>query len=163
MMKRDFSVSAGVDQSLGVDDGAMAKVKYQTLVGEFLELQKDFVSRKRKLNAAKQKRETILAEVRFLRRRRNDLLQNEAFNTEKDPVHLANSYLKSKALKGELSFDGPEAMPENSNCFLLSNSHNGDTDQGVRDDEILDLKPMDGIIHQQTAGKRKISCLIKSR
>ncbi|XP_073042676.1 uncharacterized protein [Primulina eburnea] len=163
MMKRDFSVSAGVDQSLGVDDGAVAKVKYQTLVGDFLELQKDFVSRKRKLHAAKQKRDTILAEVRFLRRRRNDLLQNEAFNAEKDPVHLSNSYLKSKALKGELSFNGPEAMPENSNRFLLSDSHNGDTDQGVRDNEVLELKSMDGIIHPKTAGKRKISCLIKSR
>ncbi|XP_075508380.1 uncharacterized protein LOC142545223 isoform X2 [Primulina tabacum] len=156
MMKRDFSVSAGVDQSLGVDDGAMAKVKYQTLVGEFLELQKDFVSRKRKLHAAKQKRDTILAEVRFLRRRRDDLLQNEAFNTEKDPVHLSNSDLKSKALKGELSFDGPEAMPENSNRFPLSDSHNGDTDQGVRDNEVLDLKPMDGTIHPKTAAPAKL-------
>ncbi|XP_073042677.1 uncharacterized protein [Primulina eburnea] len=156
MMKRDFSVSAGVDQSLGVDDGAVAKVKYQTLVGDFLELQKDFVSRKRKLHAAKQKRDTILAEVRFLRRRRNDLLQNEAFNAEKDPVHLSNSYLKSKALKGELSFNGPEAMPENSNRFLLSDSHNGDTDQGVRDNEVLELKSMDGIIHPKTAAPAKL-------
>lgn len=152
---------ASFEQSLGVDDGAMAKLKYQTLVGEFSELQKDFVSRERKLLAAKQNRDTILAEVRFLRRRRNDLLQNEAFNTVKDPVRLSNSYLKSKALKGELSSDGPDAVPENSNRFLLTDSHNGDTYQGVTENEVLE--PMNGIIHQKTAGKRKISCLTKSR
>ncbi|XP_073276860.1 uncharacterized protein [Primulina huaijiensis] len=160
MMKRD-SVSASFDQFLGVDNGAVAKLKYQTLVGEFLELQKDFVSRKRKLHASKQKRDTILAEVRFLRRRHIDLLQNQAFNTE-DPIHLSDSYIKSKGLKGEINFDGLEAMPENSNRFLLSDSHSGGTKE-VRDNEVLGLKPMNSVIHHKTAGKTKISCLIKSR
>lgn len=160
MLKRD-SDSVGFDQSLGVDNGAVAKLKYQTLVGEFLELQKDFVSRKRKLRAAKQKRETILAEVGFLRRRHNDLLQNQAFNMD-DPIHLSNSYKKNKALKGKISFDGLEAMPENSNRFLLSDSHNGET-EGVRDNEVLGLKTMNSLIHHKTTGKRKVSCLIKSR
>ncbi|XP_073131935.1 uncharacterized protein [Henckelia pumila] len=161
MMKRD-SVSVGFDQSLGVDNGAVAKLKYQTLVGEFLELQKDFVSRKRKLHAAKQKRDGISSEVRFLRRRRNDLLQNQAFNAEADPIDLSNSYIKSKALKGGINFDGLDAMPQSSNRFLLSDSHNGET-EGARENEILGLKLMNSIIHHKTAGKRKISCLIKSR
>lgn len=161
MLKRD-SASVGFDQSLGVDIGAVAKLKYETLVGEFLELQKDFVSRKRKLHAAKQKRETVLAEVRFLRQRRNDLLQNQAFYTEEDPIHLSNSYKKNKALKGDITFDGLEAMPENFNRFLLSDSHYGET-EGVRENEVLGLKPMNSVIHQKTTGKRKVSCLIKSR
>ncbi|PIN11911.1 hypothetical protein CDL12_15495 [Handroanthus impetiginosus] len=61
-MKRD---SVSFDQSHVADDEANAKVKYQSLLKEYLELQKVFVSKKRKLQAAKQKRETILAEVRY--------------------------------------------------------------------------------------------------
>ncbi|KZV31670.1 hypothetical protein F511_00474 [Dorcoceras hygrometricum] len=160
MLKTD-SVSAGFDQSHAVDDGAMARLKYQTLVGEFLELQKDFVSRKRKLNAAERKRYTILAEVRFLRRRRDELLQTQVSCTKKDPVYLSNSYLESKALKVETSFDGPEAMPENSNRFS-SQIRIMKTQRDVQDNEVH-LKPMNSIIHHKTLGKRKISCLIKTR
>ncbi|XP_059658250.1 uncharacterized protein LOC132304536 isoform X2 [Cornus florida] len=58
-----------------VDVEDRAKLKYQTLLQEYLELQKEFVSKKRKFQATKQKKDTLLGEIRFLRRRRKYLLR----------------------------------------------------------------------------------------
>ncbi|KAL1552532.1 hypothetical protein AAHA92_13316 [Salvia divinorum] len=80
-MKR---ASVNFGQSHSADGEAKEKLKYQTLLREYLELQKVFVSRKRKLQAAKQKRELVLAEVRFLRRKHKYLLKKQAPNTDKE-------------------------------------------------------------------------------
>ncbi|KAL3844074.1 hypothetical protein ACJIZ3_001477 [Penstemon smallii] len=88
MMKR---ASVSFNQSDVTVDDAKTKLRYQTFLKEFLELQKENVSRKRKLQAAKLKRETILAEVRFLRRRHNFLSKSSARNLGKDHLHNPNS------------------------------------------------------------------------
>ncbi|XP_057510067.1 uncharacterized protein LOC130792558 [Actinidia eriantha] len=71
-MKRAF---VDLHQSRAADEQIRAKLKHQTLLEEYLQLQKEFVSKKRKLQATKQKRENLFAEIRFLRRRRRYLLE----------------------------------------------------------------------------------------
>ncbi|XP_011031441.1 PREDICTED: uncharacterized protein LOC105130573 [Populus euphratica] len=78
-------------QSQFVDEGAINRVKYQNLLEDFLELQKDFVSKKRKLRTVEQKREILSAEVRFLRQRHKFFMKMQSGNLvqslvpEKDP------------------------------------------------------------------------------
>ncbi|KAG4144815.1 hypothetical protein ERO13_D05G062401v2 [Gossypium hirsutum] len=52
-----------------VDEEARARLKHQSLLQEFLELQKEFVSKKNKLETVNQMRGSLLNEVRFLRQR----------------------------------------------------------------------------------------------
>ncbi|KAG6387905.1 hypothetical protein SASPL_153100 [Salvia splendens] len=103
-MKR---ASVNFDQSHSASDEAKDKLKYQTLLREYLDLQKVFVSKKRKLQAAKQKREVVFAEVRFLRRKHKYLLKRQAPNTDKE----------TNALQG-----GGNPIPSTIDQPLLSNS-----------------------------------------
>ncbi|GAB4854644.1 hypothetical protein Ancab_023226 [Ancistrocladus abbreviatus] len=48
-----------------VDDEARIRHKHQALLQEYLALQKEFVSKKRKLQEAKQRKEILLEEVRY--------------------------------------------------------------------------------------------------
>ncbi|XP_070048084.1 uncharacterized protein [Nicotiana tomentosiformis] len=59
-MKRSIE---GFNQLNTADEVAKAKLKQKHLLNEFLELQKEFVSKKRKLQAAKQRRDIILGEI----------------------------------------------------------------------------------------------------
>ncbi|XP_022132126.1 uncharacterized protein LOC111005070 [Momordica charantia] len=65
-MKR---ASIGSRKSAIVHEESEARRKYQILLQDFLEVQKDFVSKKRKLQVLRQRKETLGAEVRFLRQR----------------------------------------------------------------------------------------------
>ncbi|KAI3454006.1 hypothetical protein Pfo_010669 [Paulownia fortunei] len=157
-MKRD---SVSFDQSHAVDDEPNAKLRYQSLLKEYLELQKVYVSRKRKLQAEMQKRETILAEVRFLRRRHKYLLKTRASNMGKVPLHLPNSDIKSNAIEGERSQSALEASPENSGRVLVTNSHledeGGEGEQLVPEEEVrFAKKPKNYLIHDKGVGTRKI-------
>lgn len=78
---------------------AKMQSKYQNLLQDYLELQKEFVSKKKKFKSAIEKRDTLLAEVRFLRRRRKHLLKTKSVKPpalDCDPVHLPNFDSKGK-------------------------------------------------------------------
>ncbi|EYU21998.1 hypothetical protein ABFS82_01G035000 [Erythranthe guttata] len=117
-----------------VDDDAKAKIKYQTLLTEYLELQKAFVSSKRKLQAAKQKRETVLSEVRFLRRKRKYLSKTR---NEDAPENFDQAIVSCSSSKNE---EAHENKPVNE-------------EKNIR----LTKKPKNRIIHEKGTGKRKIS------
>ncbi|CAI9112953.1 OLC1v1013469C3 [Oldenlandia corymbosa var. corymbosa] len=68
----------------GVDVELSSKVEHQNLVDKFLKLQKDFVSKKRKFQAAKQKRDTLLGVIKYLRRRRQFLLDRQTIESQRN-------------------------------------------------------------------------------
>ncbi|OMO90686.1 Ubiquitin [Corchorus olitorius] len=90
-----------------VDEEAKARLKHQNLLQEFLELQKEFVGKKRKLQAVKQKRETLLAEVQFLRQRYSylSMIKSQEYEVEQDLVQSQNPYMQSQMLAKDHGID----------------------------------------------------------
>ncbi|KAH1067261.1 hypothetical protein J1N35_032248 [Gossypium stocksii] len=92
-----------------VDEEARARLKHQSLLQEFLELQKEFVSKKKKLETVNQMRGSLLNEVRydiyflnlFLRQRYSylSMVKSREYGLEKDSVQSQNSYLQTKMVK----------------------------------------------------------------
>ncbi|KAJ0504040.1 hypothetical protein HanHA89_Chr12g0454931 [Helianthus annuus] len=78
-----------------------ARFKHQTLIQDFLELQQETEAARNQLEAMKQKKQTLEAEVRFLRRRRKFLLKTRSSTSQE--VILPNiettQYRKSKKEK----------------------------------------------------------------
>ncbi|KAL0330198.1 UNVERIFIED_CONTAM: hypothetical protein Sradi_5006500 [Sesamum radiatum] len=144
-----------LSQSHVTGDEAKAKLKYQTLLKEHLELQKEFVSRKRKLQAAKQKKETILAEVRW---RRKCLSRTQSSNIDEVPLHLPNADVESNGFQGKGTHCTPEASPEKFDKNLLLNSsvkmEKGKVNEG---EARFTIKLKNHLVHDKGVGKRKIS------
>ncbi|XP_059658249.1 uncharacterized protein LOC132304536 isoform X1 [Cornus florida] len=105
-----------------VDVEDRAKLKYQTLLQEYLELQKEFVSKKRKFQATKQKKDTLLGEIRFLRRRRKYLLRirSSKLGVEKN-VQPQESDMERKMLERVRNYSVNEAALGNPHPILVSN------------------------------------------
>ncbi|KAK5830272.1 hypothetical protein F383_05308 [Gossypium arboreum] len=84
-----------------VDEEAKARLKHQSLLQEFLELQKEFVSMKKKLETVNQMRGSLLNEVRFLRQRYSylSMVKSREYGLQKDSVQSQNSYLQNKMVK----------------------------------------------------------------
>ncbi|KAL7122313.1 hypothetical protein ACP275_01G038000 [Erythranthe tilingii] len=138
--KKTKRASVSFDQPRTIDDDdAKAKIKYQTLLTEYLELQKAFVSSKRKLQAAKQKRETVLSEVRFLRRKLKYLskIRNHSSSEAAAPENCDQVLVSCSSSKNE---EANENKPVNE-------------EKNIR----LTKKPKNRIIHEKGTGKRKIS------
>lgn len=83
-MKR---ISFNSHQSPSFDEEARIRQRHQSLLQDYLDLQKEFVSKKRKLKDANMKRDILLAEVRFLRLREAYLLKMQSLETEIDQKH----------------------------------------------------------------------------
>ncbi|KAA8535377.1 hypothetical protein F0562_030380 [Nyssa sinensis] len=62
----------------GVYEDAKTRLKHQTLMQDYRELQKETEGQKNKLETMKQRKSTLLAEVRFLRQRYKYLLRNKS-------------------------------------------------------------------------------------
>ncbi|CAK9175738.1 unnamed protein product [Ilex paraguariensis] len=140
MMKR---TSSDFRQSCDVDEEARARLKHQTLLQEFLELQKRFVSQKRKLQTAKQKRDTLLVEVRFLCRRTRYLLkyQSPKFEPVKDPVHPPNLVITQKTLEREGNCNAFEDALENPCPVWVSNPNRRDKEEGKGEEQVCAKNP----------------------
>ncbi|XP_055819961.1 uncharacterized protein LOC129888921 [Solanum dulcamara] len=93
---------------------SQVKLKQKNLLNELLELQKDFVSKKRKLQAAKLRRDNILGEILFLKRRRRYLLKSQSSNvdSEKNISHMKIFDPESEVPKEERSNNGYDAAIE---------------------------------------------------
>lgn len=83
-------------QSRALGDEIRVGFKHQSLLQDYLELQKEFVAKKRKLLAANQKREILMAEVRFLRGRYRYLSKIQSPPPKPEP--LQNPDIQSKKL-----------------------------------------------------------------
>lgn len=158
-MKR---ASLDFHQSHTVDEEAKAKLKHQRLANEFLELQKEFVLKKRKLKAAKQKRDTFFSEVRFLRRRQKYLYKIKHSNKGKDLLLFPNSDEEIDVSEGERNLSVYEAAPGKSDSVLVSNSHMKSEEDGGQH-QVLERElrfanePKNGLLRGKAVEKRKIS------
>ncbi|KAG9455890.1 hypothetical protein H6P81_000398 [Aristolochia fimbriata] len=78
MMKKMKRVTMESSPSYAVDEEAKSRFKMQGLMQDFGELYKETHDLKKKLEKAKQKKMTLLAEVRFLRRRYKHLMRTSS-------------------------------------------------------------------------------------
>ncbi|XWS70507.1 hypothetical protein CRYUN_Cryun03dG0053700 [Craigia yunnanensis] len=145
-----------------VDEEARARLKHQDLLQEFLELQKEFVSKKKKLQTVNQKRETLLAEVRFLRQRYNylSLTKSQEYELLQDSVQSQNPCLQSKMTK---NYDINEAV-ERRPCSLPDLDPNVVHEEGFVRSQVdvqaplrKEKKPKNCLINGKRVGKKKIS------
>ncbi|XP_022858388.1 uncharacterized protein LOC111379262 isoform X2 [Olea europaea var. sylvestris] len=148
--------STDFHQSHTVDEEGKAKLKYQTLANEFLELQKEFVSKKRKLKAAKRKRDKVFAEVRCLRQRRKILHRIKDSNKGKDILHLQNLDEEINVVEGERNHSASEVAAGNSDAIPKS-EEDGRQHQVLEKEPGFGNGPKSGLIRDKVVGKRKIS------
>ncbi|KAG5589031.1 hypothetical protein H5410_039545 [Solanum commersonii] len=92
-MKRSVEGFNGIS-FIDEEESKVKKLNQKKLLNELLELQKDFVSKKKKLQAAKLKKENILGEILFLKQRRRYLLKSQSSNddNEKNISHLKEHF-----------------------------------------------------------------------
>ncbi|TXG62271.1 hypothetical protein EZV62_013634 [Acer yangbiense] len=139
-----------------------ARSKKQRLLEDYLELQKDFVSKKKKLQIAKQKKEILLAEVRFLRRKHKSFrIQSEDHEHEQqDLVGTQKSYARSKLLpknRSDSVLKSPSPAPD-------FNPVMGNEEQDIRKKEEANLNPprvekklKNCLFNKKRVGKKKTS------
>ncbi|OIS97156.1 PREDICTED: uncharacterized protein LOC109234460 isoform X2 [Nicotiana attenuata] len=160
-MKRSIE---GFNQINCVEEEAKAKLKQKHLLNEFLELQKEFVSKKRKLQAAKQRRDIILGEILFLKQRRRYLLKSQSSNvdSERDIPHMKNFDTESEVPEEERFNSGYDAAGQTARPAFTSKFNSG---YEVGDDEVLagrdvlrlECVPMNYLIDDNGVGKKKLS------
>ncbi|XP_021746297.1 uncharacterized protein LOC110712163 [Chenopodium quinoa] len=143
------------------DQEAIIRVKHQSLLQDYLVLQKEFVTKKRKLKETKEKKETLLDEVRFLRRRRNLLLKMQSQNPEQqqDFAHSQKTHANNEVgTSGRHASTSDPALP-NSHLAIGSIWNSGT----LAKEEVgfpsvkVGKKPKDLFPNGKRADKRKIS------
>ncbi|CAH9086556.1 unnamed protein product [Cuscuta epithymum] len=102
--------------SYGGYEDARAREKHQALFQDFQELQMEINSRREKLDDAKKQKLILLAEVRFLRKRRSYLLQLNSMNRPQENNTLTlktetNSKTETKSIRPSKKEDGPHKLP----------------------------------------------------
>lgn len=81
-MKKMKGVVAVEPSSYALYEDSRARFKHQSLMQDYQELQKDSEAMKMRLEMMKQKKSTLMAEVRFLRRRYKYLIGNQSMNRQ---------------------------------------------------------------------------------
>lgn len=135
--------------------GDEAKLKHQTLSREYLELQKDFVSKKRKLRTAMQKRDNLVAIVKFLRQKRRYLLNCQPMATE-----LESNLVDSQNVDRERSIlaeDSKHTTKETSVGCEGKEERKGLEKHEVREVTRAQKIPRKYVIDDKRLGKKKIS------
>ncbi|CAN0860648.1 hypothetical protein LINGRAHAP2_LOCUS7999 [Linum grandiflorum] len=89
-------------ESLEDDEETWFRARQKVLFQEFLNLQETFVSKKKQLEFAKERRQTLLHEVQFLRRRRAHLLKIQSDEQERLMSVQAPVDVKRKSANGSL-------------------------------------------------------------
>lgn len=148
-----------------VGEEASAKLKQQRLLEDYLEVQKEFVSKKKKLQIAKQKREILLAEVRFLRRRHEHLkLRSEKLEVNQGLVARENSSAQSRMLANNVNHGVNEVSSNKLPPVLVAHPILGDEDwDRERKEEVVleslrvEKKRKNHTITEKRVGKKKIS------
>ncbi|OMO61546.1 hypothetical protein CCACVL1_23418 [Corchorus capsularis] len=144
-----------------VDEEAKARLKHQNLLQEFLELQKEFVGKKKKLQAVKQKRETLLAEVQFLRQRYSylSMIRSQEYEVEQDLVQSQNPYMQTQMLAKDHGIDVPvEEKPcSPPNPYAVYEEGVGRSQVDVQASTRKEKKLKNKLMNGKRVGKKKIS------
>ncbi|KAL3840664.1 hypothetical protein ACJIZ3_025255 [Penstemon smallii] len=90
---------------VGVYEDAKSRLKHQNLMQDYHDLQKDSNVMRSKLETAKQRKLTLAAEVRFLRRRYKYLVETKTMNISQDRklIQPPNPLEQNKKIKEQLS------------------------------------------------------------
>ncbi|KAL4285516.1 hypothetical protein GQ457_16G000410 [Hibiscus cannabinus] len=147
-----------------VDQETRARLKHQTLLQEFLDLQKEFVSKKKKLQAKNQRRDVLLAEVRFLRQRYNYLsvIKSQEYGRQQHSVQSQNPHLQSKMVKpkslviNEAGERRPSPLPD-IDLNVVHEEGSGRNKGDVHGPLIKEKKPKNRLVNGKRVGKKKIS------
>ncbi|XP_043696393.1 uncharacterized protein LOC122646848 [Telopea speciosissima] len=117
MLKKMKRVAMDSSPSYMVEEDARARFKHQSLMQDYQELLKDTEALNSQLQRTKQKRSTLKAEVRFLRRRYKHLVavQTPSTQAEPDPPRLVNPEIRGEPLSEKRNYRSKEALlPNNS-------------------------------------------------
>lgn len=152
-MKR---ASVNLQECNGVDEEAnRARLKHQALLREYLQLQKEFVSKKRKFQTAEQKRDNLVAIVKFLRRKRRYLL-----NCQHTPAELGSDLVDLQNVDTEramLEEERKHATSETAVRYEEALGGRGLGEQVVREASRTEKMPRKYFIDAKGLGKKKIS------
>ncbi|KAE8732551.1 putative Pentatricopeptide repeat-containing protein [Hibiscus syriacus] len=161
-MKRDSRNSRRQYNNNSVDEEAMSRRKHQNLLQEFLDLQKEFVSKKNKLEMVNQMQGTLLNEVRFLRQRYNylSMIKSQEYELQQDFVQSQYPYLQSKMAKKHGVNESIERRPSffpDSCPNVVHVEEGGRSHVDVQAALRKGKKPKKRLINGKRVGKRKIS------
>ncbi|PIN08229.1 hypothetical protein CDL12_19186 [Handroanthus impetiginosus] len=113
---------------VGVYEDAKARMKYQTLMQDYQELQKEVDVMRSNLQAGKQRKIILAAEVRFLRRRYEYFVKTETMNSsQKQKLVQAPNLLKQTKHMKDLSRKVPEPKLKKKHCIGNGAMQNGST------------------------------------
>ncbi|KAL5850169.1 hypothetical protein ACOSQ3_008221 [Xanthoceras sorbifolium] len=165
VMKKMKRAAANSHQSKFADAKAGARSKQQKLLDDFLELQKEYVSKKKKLQIAKKKREILLAEVRFLRRKHKSFrIGSEALEREQDLIGPPNSYTRRKLLpESRKKYSVSESVlksPSPGSDFspvMHNEEHIRRKEEAVLNPLRVEKKPKNRLINKKRVGEKKTS------
>ncbi|OMO61716.1 hypothetical protein CCACVL1_23303 [Corchorus capsularis] len=110
-MKKMKGVAAAMEYSpYAMYEDQRTRFKHQSLMQDFEDLHKETEAMRNKLHMLKEQKLTLLAEVRFLKRRHKFLTQNQSSNTpaEGNFVQPQNPVIRSKSSKREKKSAGKE-------------------------------------------------------
>ncbi|KAL3824647.1 hypothetical protein ACJIZ3_020676 [Penstemon smallii] len=112
MSKKSKGLILGSLPPYGED--AKSRLKHQSLMQDFLELEKETYDMRSKLEAAKQRKLTLAAEVRFLRRKYKCLVETKTMNLSEEHrlVHPPKSSLKQTKTMKEQHRLPPVSQPK---------------------------------------------------
>ncbi|KAL2897585.1 Importin subunit alpha-7 [Bienertia sinuspersici] len=148
-------------RSSSADEATKIREKHQSLLQDYLILQKECVSKKRKLKEAKERKEILLDEIRFLKHRRNLLLKMQAQDSERQQgaIQSQKAHVKYEVGPSVRYASTIEPTFENSRPALGSIWNSG----SAPEEEVgfapvkIPKKPKDVFANGKRAEKRKIS------
>ncbi|KAL5185350.1 hypothetical protein HKD37_17G048852 [Glycine soja] len=143
-MKRGFPTR----QSYGSLEEARLSIKYYSLLEDCSKLQKECVSKKRKLQEEKQKREILLDEVRFLRQQHKYLTKIQAAKVEPELGPSQNADIHNVPIEKERNFFSSE--------ISMHQESNGREELVGNTLPITD-KPLNLSNKEKKSGKKKVS------
>ncbi|GMI88491.1 INO80-BINDING PROTEIN 2B [Hibiscus trionum] len=123
-MKKMKGVAASVEYSrYAMYEDQRARFKHQSLMQDFQDLHKETEAMRKKLQMLKERKSTLLAEVRFLKRRHKFLMQNRSSNAPAERFFAPpqNTMIRSKPnMKGKKSTGKEHSLRHKTTGFDLN-------------------------------------------
>ncbi|GAV84285.1 hypothetical protein CFOL_v3_27729 [Cephalotus follicularis] len=158
-MKR---VAADSNQSNPVTEDARVRIRHQSLLQDYLELQKEFVLNNKKLQTTYEKKDVLVGEVRFLRQRHRYLLdlRSQELEPEQDfgQPKIKDMQLAKDSVCGANGTVLKKLSPvAHSDPVLSAKGNLGMKEEVVLDPYRVNKKPKNCLINGKRIKKKKIS------
>ncbi|CAN6582839.1 unnamed protein product [Malus baccata var. baccata] len=143
-------------QSQPADEETRTKFRHESLLQDYLLRQKEFVSKKKMMQDAKQKRDVLLAEIRFLRRRYSHLLKIKSAETEPEVRHQ-NSDVQPKKLARKKKDANEAVVNKPSRVSPEGGGGGGGVEHIVSEPVRVEKKRKNHVVNGRKVGKKKIA------